>query len=95
VQPQGEPTRPSDSRPHDDGETGGGFPAFNEEAAFVTAGLSDAECPSLAEALRSIVLQHRDPRHAVAPGQSTAVGRRDAVIASPTLRSGRSRYVYA
>ncbi|MEU0222155.1 MarR family transcriptional regulator [Streptomyces sp. NPDC006265] len=33
------------------------FPAFNEEEAFVTAGLSDAECRRLAEGLRSVVLQ--------------------------------------
>jgi DNA-binding MarR family transcriptional regulator len=33
------------------------FPAFNEEEAFVTARLSDAECRSLAEGLRSVVLQ--------------------------------------
>ncbi|NEB03677.1 MarR family transcriptional regulator [Streptomyces sp. SID13726] len=33
------------------------FPAFNEEEAFVTAGLSDTECRSLAEGLRQVVLQ--------------------------------------
>ncbi|MDH6605335.1 DNA-binding MarR family transcriptional regulator [Streptomyces sp. SAI-208] len=33
------------------------FPAFNEEEAFVTAGLSDAECQGLAEGLRQVVLQ--------------------------------------
>jgi len=33
------------------------FPAFNEEEAFVTAGLSDAECRGLAEGLRQVVLQ--------------------------------------
>lgn len=33
------------------------FPEFNEEEAFVTAGLSDAECRSLAEGLRRVVLQ--------------------------------------
>jgi DNA-binding MarR family transcriptional regulator len=33
------------------------FPAFNEEEAFVTAGLSDAKCRSLAEGLRQVVLQ--------------------------------------
>ncbi|MGW0758897.1 MarR family winged helix-turn-helix transcriptional regulator [Streptomyces sp. NPDC002814] len=33
------------------------FPAFNEEEAFVTARLSDAECRSLAESLRGVVLQ--------------------------------------
>lgn len=33
------------------------FPAFNEEEAFVTAGLSDAECRSLAEGLRRVVMQ--------------------------------------
>ncbi|MDX3580793.1 MULTISPECIES: MarR family winged helix-turn-helix transcriptional regulator [Streptomyces] len=33
------------------------FPAFNEEETFVTGQLSDAECRSLAEGLRSVVLQ--------------------------------------
>ncbi|WEH13928.1 MarR family transcriptional regulator [Streptomyces sp. VNUA24] len=33
------------------------FPAFNEEEAFVTGQLSDTECRSLAEGLRSVVLQ--------------------------------------
>jgi DNA-binding MarR family transcriptional regulator len=33
------------------------FPAFNEEEAFVTAGLSDAECRRLADGLRSVVMQ--------------------------------------
>ncbi|MGW2518977.1 MarR family winged helix-turn-helix transcriptional regulator [Streptomyces sp. NPDC001617] len=33
------------------------FPAFNEEEAFVTAGLSAAECRSLAEGLRRVVMQ--------------------------------------
>ncbi|WP_149823779.1 MarR family winged helix-turn-helix transcriptional regulator [Streptomyces tailanensis] len=33
------------------------FPEFNEEEAFVTAGLSDTECRSLAEGLRTVVLQ--------------------------------------
>lgn len=33
------------------------FPAFNKEEAFVTAGLSDAECRTLAEGLRRVVLQ--------------------------------------
>ena len=33
------------------------FPEFNDEEAFVTAGLSDAECRSLAEGLRTVVLQ--------------------------------------
>ncbi len=33
------------------------FPAFDEEAAFVTAGLSDARCRGLAEGLRRVVLQ--------------------------------------
>jgi DNA-binding MarR family transcriptional regulator len=33
------------------------FPAFNEEEAFVTAGLSDTECRGLAEGLRQVVLQ--------------------------------------
>ncbi|MEU1165850.1 MarR family transcriptional regulator [Streptomyces sp. NPDC005921] len=33
------------------------FPAFNEEEAFVTTGLSDAECRSLAQGLRRVVLQ--------------------------------------
>ncbi|MEV7976951.1 MarR family winged helix-turn-helix transcriptional regulator [Streptomyces sp. NPDC086519] len=33
------------------------FPAFNEEEAFVTAGLSDAECRTLADLLRRVVLQ--------------------------------------
>jgi DNA-binding MarR family transcriptional regulator len=33
------------------------FPAFNEEEAFVTGQLSDAECRGLAESLRRIVLQ--------------------------------------
>ncbi|MEV1083165.1 MarR family transcriptional regulator [Streptomyces sp. NPDC050211] len=33
------------------------FPAFNEEEAFVTARLGDAECRTLAESLRSVVLQ--------------------------------------
>jgi DNA-binding MarR family transcriptional regulator len=33
------------------------FPQFNDEEAFVTGQLSDAECRSLAEGLRSVVLQ--------------------------------------
>ncbi|WP_055489234.1 MarR family winged helix-turn-helix transcriptional regulator [Streptomyces sp. TP-A0356] len=33
------------------------FPAFNEEEAFVTGQLSDAECRDLAEGLRRVVLQ--------------------------------------
>lgn len=33
------------------------FPAFNDEEAFVTGALSDAECRSLAEGLRRVVLQ--------------------------------------
>ncbi|MER6332951.1 MarR family winged helix-turn-helix transcriptional regulator [Streptomyces sp. NPDC014983] len=33
------------------------FPAFNEEEAFVTARLSDAECRTLADGLRQVVLQ--------------------------------------
>ncbi|MFC8436437.1 MarR family winged helix-turn-helix transcriptional regulator [Streptomyces sp. NPDC057253] len=33
------------------------FPAFNEEEAFVTEQLSDAECRSLADSLRRVVLQ--------------------------------------
>ncbi|MFF8910273.1 MarR family winged helix-turn-helix transcriptional regulator [Streptomyces olivaceoviridis] len=33
------------------------FPAFNEEEAFVTARLSDAECRTLADGLRRVVLQ--------------------------------------
>ncbi|MFE1801718.1 MarR family winged helix-turn-helix transcriptional regulator [Streptomyces sp. NPDC059517] len=33
------------------------FPAFNEEEAFVTSRLSDAECRTLADGLRSVVLQ--------------------------------------
>ena len=33
------------------------FPHFNEEEAFVTARLSDAECRSIAEGLRRVVLQ--------------------------------------
>ena len=33
------------------------FPAFNEEEAFVTGRLSDAECRTLAKSLRSVVLQ--------------------------------------
>ncbi|MER5748309.1 MarR family transcriptional regulator [Streptomyces sp. NPDC002088] len=33
------------------------FPAFNEEEAFVTAQLSSAECRTLAEGLRAVVLQ--------------------------------------
>ncbi|MER6127787.1 MarR family transcriptional regulator [Streptomyces sp. NPDC001795] len=33
------------------------FPAFNEEEAFVTGQLSDAECRGLAESLRRVVLQ--------------------------------------
>ncbi|MFF4397362.1 MarR family winged helix-turn-helix transcriptional regulator [Streptomyces sp. NPDC001480] len=33
------------------------FPAFNEEEAFVTSRLSDAECRGLAEGLRQVVLQ--------------------------------------
>lgn len=33
------------------------FPAFNDEEAFVTARLSDAECRTLAEGLRRVVLQ--------------------------------------
>ncbi len=33
------------------------FPAFNEEEAFVTARLSDAECRDLADGLRRVVLQ--------------------------------------
>ncbi|MFJ4621201.1 MarR family winged helix-turn-helix transcriptional regulator [Streptomyces sp. NPDC088812] len=33
------------------------FPAFNEEEAFVTSRLSDAECRGLADGLRRVVLQ--------------------------------------
>jgi DNA-binding MarR family transcriptional regulator len=33
------------------------FPAFNEEEAFVTSQLSDAECATAADALRRVVLQ--------------------------------------
>ncbi|MBG0851881.1 MarR family transcriptional regulator [Streptomyces spinoverrucosus] len=33
------------------------FPAFNEEEAFVTSQLSDAECRGLADVLRRVVLQ--------------------------------------
>ncbi|MEU6142891.1 MarR family transcriptional regulator [Streptomyces sp. NPDC047081] len=33
------------------------FPAFNEEESFVTERLTDAECRSLAEGLRQVVLQ--------------------------------------
>ncbi|MFF0226233.1 MarR family winged helix-turn-helix transcriptional regulator [Streptomyces sp. NPDC004629] len=33
------------------------FPAFNDEEAFVTGRLSDAECRTLAEGLRRVVLQ--------------------------------------
>ncbi|MFE7524708.1 MarR family winged helix-turn-helix transcriptional regulator [Kitasatospora sp. NPDC057542] len=33
------------------------FPAFNDEESFVTAQLSDAECVSLADGLRRVVLQ--------------------------------------
>ncbi|MFF3504673.1 MarR family winged helix-turn-helix transcriptional regulator [Streptomyces sp. NPDC003247] len=33
------------------------FPAFNEEEAFVTSRLTDAECRSLADGLRRVVLQ--------------------------------------
>lgn len=36
------------------------FPEFNAEEAFVTSGLSDAECRTLAELLRRVVLQVED-----------------------------------
>ncbi|WP_406121412.1 MarR family transcriptional regulator [Streptomyces canus] len=55
------------------------FPAFNEEEAFVTAGLSDTECRGLAEGLRQVVLQveeHGEERRRELPGGAEPAPRR-------------------
>jgi DNA-binding MarR family transcriptional regulator len=55
------------------------FPAFNEEEAFVTAGLSDTECRGLAEGLRQVVLQveeHGEERRQELLGGSDPAPRR-------------------
>jgi len=55
------------------------FPAFNEEEAFVTAGLSDTECRGLAEGLRQVVLQveeHGEERRRELLGGSDPAPRR-------------------
>lgn len=55
------------------------FPAFNEEEAFVTAGLSDTECRGLAEGLRQVVLQveeHGEERRRELLGGSEPAPRR-------------------
>ncbi|GAA3368360.1 tyrZ transcriptional regulator YwaE [Streptomyces sannanensis] len=58
------------------------FPAFNQEEAFVSTRLSDAECASVAEGLRQVVLQVEEN------GQERRLALLDGAEPAPR-RSGR------